>query len=74
MDTSGGTDEAAALEGEDGLVQNKGEIPLYNKREMKSQGNYIVELLLKAKYLQGSRFVTELAQQLVSDASWGPEN
>ena len=34
-------------------MQNKADVMLYNTREMKSQGNYIVERLLKAEYRQG---------------------
>ena len=42
-------------------MPNKANIPLYNTREMKSQGNYIVERLLKAEYRQGWRFLTQWA-------------
>ena len=59
MDTNEGTDEAAELEDDAGLVQNEADIPLYNTREMKSQGNYIVERLFKAEYRQGWRFLTQ---------------
>ena len=72
MDSTEGTDEAAAPEDEADLVQNKAGIPLYNTREMKSQGNYIMEQLLKAAYRQGWRFLTQWAGYPVSDATWEP--
>ena len=72
MDTSKGTDEAAALEDEADLEQNEADIPLYNTREMKSQGNYIVVWLLKAEYRQGWSLLTQWAGDPVSDATWEP--
>ena len=74
METSEETDEAAELEGQAGLVHNKGDIPPYNKREMESQGNYILGQLLKSGYRQGWRFMTQCVYYFVSDASWEPEN
>ena len=64
--------EAAALEDEADLVQHEGDIPLYNTHEMKSQGQCIVERLLKAEYRQGWRFVTQWAGYPVFDATWEP--
>ena len=61
MQTSERTDEAAALKDEADLVENGGDIPLCNTHEMKSQGKYIVDRLLKAEYRQGWRFLTQWA-------------
>ena len=72
MDTSEGTDEAASLEDEADLVQNEADIPLHNTREMKSQGNYIVERLFKAEYRQGWRSLAQWAGYPVSDTTWEP--
>ena len=72
MYTNEEADEAAGLENEADLVQNESHIPLYNMREMKSQGNYTVERLLKLEYPQGWSLLTQWAGYPVSDATWEP--
>ena len=72
IDTTAKTDEAAALEDAADLAQNGANILLYNTREMKSQGNYIVERFLKAEYRQGWRYLTRWAWYSICNATWVP--
>ena len=64
--------EAAALEDKEDLVHTEDSIPYFNVKEMKKQGNYLVEKLLKADYRQGWRFLTLWKGYPVSDATWEP--
>ena len=53
-----GDDESAALEDENDQVKNEKDVPFFNKREMKSQGADLVQVILKTHYRQGWDFLT----------------